>query len=189
MSYSFAGTDVDDFIVFSNSSGIYHLPMSEGSTHNLLPLGTGDIAGVEYNSYTDQLYWVETMRLFDTGSVKRGNLDGSGQETVKDVALVNTDWFSMQLDHVGGHVFWTLHRGNQILYAKAGSSISGNASAVLLQRAELNPRALAFNAEERCEYLVSCNLFSYSFFQYSVFCQLVWHRISTVLYHSTDKPE
>jgi len=142
--------DVDDFIVFSNSSGMYHSPLTEGSTHHLLPLGVGQIAGVEYNDHTDQLYWVESTALFKTGSVKRGSLNGSGQEILKDIALINTDWYSMQLDHVGGHVFWTLQGGNQILYATTVGNITGNnTSAVLHQRTDLNPRALAFNAEER----------------------------------------
>jgi len=141
--------DVDDFIVFSNSSGMYHSPLTGGSAYHLLPLGAGEIAGVEYNDHTDQLYWVETTRWLKTGSVKRGNLDGSGQDIVKDVALINTDWYSMQLDHVGGHVFWTLQGGNQIVYATTIENVTANASAVLYQRTSLNPRALAFNTEER----------------------------------------
>ena len=147
---------MDDFIVFSNATGIYQLPMidDDGSsfTPQILPLGQGEISGVEYDSYTDQLYWAQTLQLpgFDEntyrGSIKRGKLSGSDQVVVQDITLINAQWFDMQLDPAGGHVFWTLTGGSQIEVVNT----NGKGLAPILSHINLHPRSLAFNHEERC---------------------------------------
>ena len=146
--------DVDDFIVFSNTTGIYQLPITNDGnsfTPQLLPLGQGEINGVEYDGYTDQLYWIQTLQLpgsdpntFD-GTIRRGRLSGSDQVVVQDVTLINAPWFDMKLDHVGGHVFWTLRGGSQIEVLNT----NGEGLAPLLSHINLSPRSLAFNPEER----------------------------------------
>ena len=145
---------MDDFVVFSNTTGIYQLPLTDdGHTHEpqLLPLGQGEINGVEYDSYTDQLYWIQTLRLPDsdsstfTGSIRRGKFNGSDQVVLKNITLINAPWFDVQLDHAGGHVFWTLEDGTQIGMVNT----NGDGLASVLSRENLEPRSLAFNSEER----------------------------------------
>lgn len=143
-------TDVDDLIVFSNATGIYQLPLvGDSLTPQLLPLGQGEVVGVEYDSYTDQLYWAQVLQLpnykTNNGSIRRGKLNGSDQVTLQDVTLINTKWFDVQLDQAGGHVFWTLRGGNHIeMVTTAGTGLAS-----VLAHLNLNPRSLAFNLEEK----------------------------------------
>ena len=146
--------DVDDFVVFSNTTGIYQLPLTDdGHTYEpqLLPLGQGEINGVEYDSYTDQLYWIQTLQLPGSdlstfsGSIRRGKFNGSDQVVLKDVTLINAPWFDMQLDYAGGHVFWTLEGGSQIDMVNT----NGDGLASVLSHVNLRPQSLALNPEER----------------------------------------
>lgn len=147
--------DVDDFIVFSNATGIYQLPMNhddDGSfTPQMLPLGQGEIHGVEYDNYSDELYWVQSLQPPGSdentysGSIRRGKLSGSDQVIVQDVTLVNAQWFDMQLDRTGGHVFWTLTHGSQIEVV----NMNGKGLAPILSHTNTNPRSLAFNQNDR----------------------------------------
>jgi len=153
-------TDVDDFIVFSNKTGVYNIPIIDGKSYapQLLPLGQGEINGVEYDSHTDLLYWSQTVKIPGSevntlnGSIRRAKLSGSDQTTVQDIALINARWFSMQLDHTGGHVFWTLTGGNKIEMVNT----NGQGLAPLLIHVNIHPRYLTFNPEKRCvlQYLI-----------------------------------
>ena len=145
---------MDDFIVFSNTTGIYQIPITDNGgsfVPQMLPLGQGEINGVEYDSYTDRLYWIQTLQLpgsdpntFD-GTIRRGKLNGFDQTIVQDVTLINAPWFDMQLDQDGGHVFWTLKGGSQIEMVNT----NGDGLAPFLSHVNLGPRSLAFNPEER----------------------------------------
>ena len=158
-------TDVDDFIVFSNATGIYQLPIADDNgssfTPQILPLGQGEINGVEYDSNTDELYWLQTLQLPGSyentyrGSIRRGKLSGSNQVVVQDITLINARWFDMQLDRAGGHVFWTLTRGSQIEVVNT----NGRGLAPILSHVNLYPRSLTFNHKERCAYITHLILY------------------------------
>lgn len=158
-------TDVDDFIVFSNATGIYQLPITDDNgssfTPQILPLGQGEINGVEYDSNTDELYWLQTLQLPGSyrntysGSIRRGKLSGSNQVVVQEVTLINAQWFDMQLDRAGGHVFWTLTGGSQIEVVNT----NGRGLAPILSHVNLYPRSLTFNHEERCAYITHLTLY------------------------------
>lgn len=145
---------MNDFIVFSNTTGIYQVPLTENGHSfmpQMLPLGQGEINGVAYDNFTDQLYWIQTLqppgsdKSTYSGSIRRGKLSGSDQVVIQEVNLINTRWFDVHLDPAGGHIFWTLTGGNQIELVNT----NGQGLALMLSHEYLNPRSLAFNSEER----------------------------------------
>lgn len=171
---------MDDFFVFSNTTGIYQLPMTDDGSYapQLLPLGQGEINGVEYDSFTDQLYWIQTLQLPGSdantysGSIRHGKLSGSDQVIVQDVTMINAQWFDMQLDRAGGHVFWTFTRGSQIEVVNT----NGEGLAPVLSHKNINPRSLAFNQEERYVFqqLIQCYLSYYAFHFTSILYFVNW---------------